>query len=112
MFLIKMRFIALCCIIMACCCSTGYAQQDSVIDMGNNASFIPAQPRQLSVLDSVVAATKAHEKFMIDSLAMLYVKAPDAAINQAYMDKVLKENLYHGYEFLDIPAKLKSTVRD
>ena len=113
MILIKLRFIALCCIIMACCCSTSYAQQqDSVIDMGNNAGFIPVQPRQLSVLDSVVAATKAHEKFVIDSLAMLYIKAPDAAINQAYMDRVLKEKLYHGYGFLDIPAKVKSTVRD
>jgi hypothetical protein len=102
-----MRFIALCCFIIGFC-TTAYAQQDTALNNGYGYT----SPAQLSVLDSVVQATKAHEQFVKDSLARRYIKAPDDAIFQEFVNKTFKESLYTGTDFLDIPSKIKSTVRD
>ena len=108
MFLLQMRFITLCFLTIVFCCSVAHAQQDTA----TYNSYDLVQPAPMSVLDSVVLATRVREKFVTDSIAMQYVKAPDAAIRQKYMDKVLKENLYTGFQFLDIHSKSNSTVRD
>jgi hypothetical protein len=108
MFLTQMRFIALCFLAIVFSCAAGYAQQDTTLYNRYNT----AQPAPMTVLDSVVAAEQAHEKFLADSISMQYVKAPDAAIRKQYVDRVLKENIYTGFMFLDIPFKTKSTVRD
>ncbi len=107
MFLSPMRFIVLCFLVMVCCTKL-YAQQDTAIYNG----YQPVQPRPMSVLDSMVAAERAHQKYLADSIAMQHVKAPDAAIRKQYVDRILKENIYTGFQFLDIPSKVKSTVRD
>jgi hypothetical protein len=108
MFLTQMRFIALCFLAIVFCCKAGYAQQDTAIYNGYDA----VQPAPMSILDSVASAMRAREKFVADSIAMQYVKAPDAAIRKQYVDRVLKENIYTGFQFLDMPSKSKSTVRD
>ncbi len=108
MFLTQMRFIALCFLAIVFSCSAGYAQQDTTLYNGYN----PVQPGPMTVLDSVVNAERLREKFLADSIAMQHVKAPDAAIRQQYVNRVLKENIYTGFQFLDIPSKSKSTVRD
>lgn len=108
MFLTQMRFIALCFLAIVVSCLAGYAQRDTTLYNGYGA----VQSGPMTVLDSVVAAEQAHEKFVADSIAMQHVKAPDAAIRKQYVDRVLKENIYTGFQFLDIPSKSKSTVRD
>ena len=102
-----MRFVALCCFIIGLC-TNAFAQQDTAL----NNNYVPAAPAPFTVLDSVVAADKAHEQFVKDSLAMRYIKAPDAAIFQQVVQQTLNESLYKGTNFLDIPSKTKSTVRD
>jgi hypothetical protein len=72
---------------------------------------IPLQ-NQLTVLDSVVLATKAHEQFVIDSIAMQHIKYHDAAIHQRYLYSMSAKVLYHGFPFLNIPGKRKTTVRN
>ncbi|RZA04061.1 MAG: DUF4271 domain-containing protein [Sphingobacteriaceae bacterium] len=108
MFLTQMRFIALCFLAIVFCCTAGYGQQDTTLYNGYNT----VQPGPMTVLDSVVNAERLREKFVADSIAIQHVKAPDAAIRQQYVNRVLKENLYTGFQFLDIPSKSKSTVRD
>src|SRR5687767_6584178 len=108
MFLTQMRFIAFCFWAIVFSCTAGYAQQDTTLYNRYNV----VRPGPMTVLDSVVAAEQAREKFVADSIAMQYIKAPDAAIRQQYVERVLKENIYTGFMFLDIPSKSKSTVRD
>ncbi|MEO8886427.1 MAG: DUF4271 domain-containing protein [Mucilaginibacter sp.] len=109
MLLKKLRFIGFCCLLMLCS-YRGYAQGDSL----NRYNLLPGMPQQnqLSVLDSVVLATKAHEQFLKDSVALLHIKYPDAAMNQRYLSKLADSILYKGYQFLDIPGKPKTTVRN
>lgn len=108
MFLTPMRFIALCLFAVVFFCSVAHAQQDTAVY--NNYGAV--QPAPMSVLDSMVAAERAHQKFVADSIAIQYVKAPDDAIYRQYVQRVLKENLYTGFQFLDIPSKTKNTVMD
>lgn len=107
MFLAQMRFISFFIFVIVFSCTAGYAQDTTLY---NNYNVV--QPAQMSVLDSVVRAEQAHKKFIADSIALQHIKAPDAAIRKQYVDRVLKENLYTGFQFLDIPSKSKSTVRD
>ncbi len=108
MFLAQMRFIPFFILVIVFSCTAGYAQQDTTLY--NNYNMV--QPAQMSVLDSVVRAEQAHKKFIADSIALQHIKAPDDAIRKQYVDRVLKENIYTGFQFLDIPSKSKSTVRD
>ena len=108
MFLTQMRFITLCFLAIVFLCAAGYAQQDTTLYNRYDA----VQPGPMTVLDSVVAAEQAHEKFIADSIAMQHVKAPDGAIRRQYVERVLRENIYTGFQFLDIASKSKSTVRD
>ena len=103
----KMRFILFCYFIIGLC-TTAYAQQDTVL----NDPYYNPPPAPFTVLDSVIAADKAHAQFVKDSIAMRYIKAPDAAIFQQVIQQTLREKLYRGTNFLDIPSKTNSTVRD
>jgi hypothetical protein len=85
-----------------------FAQGDSVPVRRTYRSFI-ADTGNRSVLDSVVLATRAREKFIADSIAMQYVRPPDANTTNRYIAEYLKENLYQGRTFLDIPYKSRST---
>jgi len=108
----KMR-LALCLLFMAVCCRVAYAQQPVPPDPTTIQSVLTPLPQQhISVLDSVVLATKAHEKFVLDSLSMLFIKAPDAAMHREYVQRVLQDNLFSGTNFLNIPAKKKIFVRE
>jgi len=107
-----MRF-AFCLLLMAVCCPAIYAQQQVPPGVVPIQSILTPAPQQhISVLDSVVLATRAHEKFVIDSLSMLFIKAPDSAMHREYVLRVLKDNLFTGTSFLDIPQKKKSAVRE
>ncbi len=102
-----MRYILLYLFLVLSC--SAFAQQDT---SGYNNGIIQTSPAPLTVLDSVVMATRAHEQFLRDSVAMLHIKYPDAAMHQQYLDSMEAKLLYHGFEFLDIPGKPKTTVRN
>jgi hypothetical protein len=106
-----MRLKVWCFLFTAICCSAVRAQQvlpTTVIPSGN---LSPVQ-KPISLLDSVVLATQAREKFVADSIAMQYIKAPDSALNREFAEKMLRDNLYTGSNFLDIPMKSKSILRE
>ncbi|MDB4925654.1 DUF4271 domain-containing protein [Mucilaginibacter sp.] len=105
-----MRFIALCFLFIVSCHLAGYAQKDT--SAINPMRAYPGGQGGMTVLDSVVQATAAHEKFIADSIAFLYIKYPDSSLNKQFVARVLNENLYKGVAFLDIPFKSKSILRD
>ncbi len=101
------------CFLLMCVCRAGvYAQQAPAQAANNYPAVTVAQKTPISLLDSVVLATKAREKFMADSIAMLYIKYPDSAINRQAVERTLKANLYTGTDFLDIPTKSKSILKE
>ena len=94
--------------------SIAYAQQPADDPTSPPAQTLPVQPviqRPLSVLDSVVAATKAHEQYMRDSVAMQYIKAPDSAMYREYVQRIIDENTFKG-SFLNLHQKLKNTMKE
>jgi hypothetical protein len=106
-----MRLITLCLLYITICCSAVCGEQVSPPNPATTNTPSPPQ-KSISVLDSVVLATKAREKFIGDSLAMQYIKAPDSAMHREYVKRILKENLLTGADFLNSPSKKRSIVRD
>jgi len=105
-----MRFIVLCFLFMITCSMAGYAQQDTSAQQ--NTTVNPAQqPAGVQVLDSVIQATAARQKFVEDSLSIQYIRYPDSAMNREAAARFVHDYLYHGNGFLDIPFKSKSILR-
>lgn len=93
-------------------CRDVFAQQAFVPMATRNVADTIQGQQPISVLDSVVLATKAHQKFIADSIAMQYIKYPDSAIYRAFVVQTLKQNLYTGNGFWDIPSKVKSVLKE
>ncbi|MDB5010097.1 MAG: hypothetical protein JWR67_2969 [Mucilaginibacter sp.] len=108
-----MRFV-LCLLFIAMCCNAAFAEPQVTPAPVNNyqVTDTTTHPTQISLLDSVVLATKAREKFIADSISMQYIKYPDSALSKQFIAHTLKENLYAGANFLDIPFKTKSILKD
>jgi len=103
------------CLLLMCLCHTGVnARQQTALTRSVHDTVIAPQavPVQLSVLDSVVAATRARDKFVGDSVAMQFVKYPDSSVNREFVKRTLKAYLYIGKDFLDIPFKSNRSLRD
>ena len=111
-----MRFIALCLLFIVAGSFVGYAQQDTTVVhqpvTTRYQTITPAQPGSMQVLDSVILATANRKKFVEDSLAFQYIKYPDSTINPEYARQFIRDNIYHGNQFLDIPFKSKSALGD
>ncbi|MDB5002256.1 MAG: hypothetical protein JWQ34_481 [Mucilaginibacter sp.] len=104
-----MRFIVWCFLLMVVGCFAGYAQVDTTVR--GHTVITPAQSGGMQVLDSVIMATAARKKFVEDSIAFQYIKYPDSTLSAQAARQYLREHLYHGNGFLDIPYKAKSTLR-
>jgi hypothetical protein len=89
-----------------------YAQQATIPTATRNIIDTIKGQQPISVLDSVVQATRVHQKFIADSIAMQYIKYPDSAIYRAFVAQTLKQNLYTGNGFWDIPTKVKSVLKE
>jgi hypothetical protein len=106
-----MRFVVFCFLFIILWSTAHALQQVTTVPAINNQVANPQQ-HPLSLLDSVVMATREHEKFAADSMAMQYIKYPDSAINREAVIRTLKENLYTGHNFLDIPFKPKGALNE
>jgi hypothetical protein len=89
--------------------SATFAQGDSLTRRRTYKSLI-TDTGNLSVLDSMVLAAQARQKLAKDSVAMQYVRPPDANTTNRYIAAYLKEKLYHGHNFLDLSYKSKSKL--
>ncbi|OOQ59022.1 DUF4271 domain-containing protein [Mucilaginibacter pedocola] len=91
-------------------CASAFAQQDST------GTFTPVDtprryirpPQPMTVLDSVARAIALEEKFVSDSLSMMYLHPPDSSSTNLFVDSVLKAGAYKGDHFLGLAATAKS----
>jgi len=104
------RFITFCFLFIITGCLAVHAQTDSLIRKGTIIN--PGQKKAIPILDSIILAAAERKKFIADSLAFSYIKYPDSATKKQYTDRVMRENLYKGNDFLDIPFKSKSILRN
>lgn len=108
----RIRLVIWCCLLFLLNCVTAFAQQDSVLTdtplKSRAHTFRPGN----SVLDSVANAMQNRDKFIADSIAMRYLRVPDAAMRAEYADSVFARELYHGYGFLDLHSRSKSRVME
>ncbi len=97
-------------------CLTAFAQTDTlqsrVTDTVPQKRYYTPPSAAANLLDSVVNALKNHRKAVGDSLAMRYIKTPDSLRANQFLDSMLKTQVYHGYGFLQQPAKVKSLLRE
>ncbi|MBS1527784.1 MAG: DUF4271 domain-containing protein [Bacteroidetes bacterium] len=86
-----------------------YAQQDtSALPLNDTVG----QAGQLPFLDSVAAAMQQRQQFVADSMAMRFIAPGDSLRHNNLVDTLLKKYLYHGRDFLDIPAAHNSYLEE
>lgn len=86
-----------------------FAQQDSTTQSITRHQEVAQVP--LTVLDSVVLATQIRQKQIADSLALRYIRYPDASFVSQADTAFLKKHLYQGRNFLDLPYHPKSSAQ-
>ena len=65
-----------------------------------------------TVLDSVANALANRQYFIGDSLAKIYVKAPDALRHNQFLDSMYKSQVYGEYGFYKQPGRFKSLMSE
>jgi hypothetical protein len=88
-------------------CTAAYAQVDTVNTMPDSIQNRPRYKGPMPFLDSVAHATANREQFVSDSLAMLYIEAPNPQRPNLFVDSLLKANAYKGDLYLSLSAKSK-----
>jgi hypothetical protein len=111
-----MRYIAFSLFFWCALGLTAFAQTDTVQftrpDSVAQRRYYQPPSAAATLLDSVANALKNRQKFIGDSLAMLYVKQPDSLRANQFLDSMLKTQVYHGYAFLKQPDQVKSLLRE
>jgi hypothetical protein len=88
-------------------CTAAYAQVDTVNTMPDSVTSRPRHKGPLPFLDSVAHATANKEQFVSDSLAIIYIAAPNSQRPNLFVDSLLKANAYKGDLYLSLSAKSK-----
>lgn len=107
-----MRLFICCCLNVLLFCSAAFAQQDTTAVDTPITTRVPTFRPGNSVLDSVAKAMQSRDQFIADSVSMRYLRPPDAAMRAQYADSVFKNELYHGYGFLDLHSQSKNRVME
>ncbi len=90
-------------------CKFGFAQDTT----GGKPQFLPRAPSAAQLLlDSIANAENNKAQFIADSIAMLYIKRPDSLRTNLFLAQILKEHAYNGDNFLVMPKKTRSIVRE
>jgi hypothetical protein len=88
-------------------CTTARAQADTTAQVTDSIRPRPHFKGPLPFLDSVAHATAARERYVSDSLAKVFILAPDANRPNAFVDSILQANVYKGDHYLSLSAKSK-----
>ncbi|WP_184547981.1 DUF4271 domain-containing protein [Mucilaginibacter sp. FT3.2] len=107
-----MRFFTCCFLLILWSISAAYAWQDTVKTSAKAPVYRRIATGGNSLLDSVANAMQARKLFVADSIAMRYIRIPDANTSSEFTDSLLAHTLYKGYGFLDINLKTKGKVKD
>ena len=90
--------------------AVAFAQQDNTAGSTDSLTYSTPVRSPLSLLDSVAQATAARDKFVADSLAMVYVVMPDHNRNNLFIDSLLKANAYQSSQYLNMAFKSKNVL--
>lgn len=85
-------------------CFAVMAQQDSITRAADTSKHLPRYRRPMTVLDSVANVIANQEKYISDSLSMVYVIKPDTNRSNLFVDSILKSNVYKGDHYLNLQA--------
>jgi hypothetical protein len=103
-------FICLCFIVFAQCFAA-YAQQDSVV---TTTDSVPVKARlrgPMPFLDSVAHATAMRQKYVSDSLSMIYIVKPDPLRTNMFVDSILKADAYQGTQYLNLSSSRSKKIQ-
>ena len=107
-----MRLTALVILFITLLAGTTHAQQDSSARQNYDPATLQNNQPRLPFLDSVAQAIQQRDQFVSDSLATMYVRPADPLRRNQLVDTLLKNNLYTGHTFLDIPRVSKSLLNE
>ncbi len=104
--------VVLFCLLFIGLCKVGFAQQDSAATYIKPDSVYRRRAPSAAqlLLDSVATAQRVRDAFMADSVAMQYIKQPDSARHNQFVDLMLETQTYKGYGFLSMPATTKQSI--
>ncbi|CAN5458306.1 hypothetical protein BH09BAC6_BH09BAC6_20770 [soil metagenome] len=110
-----MRFISFYLLLVVMGFSAVYAQPDSVAAANKSKSIkrfyqLPQGP--LPFLDSVALAIAGRQQFVTDSLSMVYLKKPDSARSNYFINKILSDTSYKIEGLLYKAKKAKTFVKE
>ncbi|RYZ95429.1 MAG: DUF4271 domain-containing protein, partial [Sphingobacteriaceae bacterium] len=98
-----MRFLIIC-FLLTGIYSACFAQADTAVQGVSGATY---RVSGVSVLDSVATASVSRRQFVSDSLSMIFIAKPDPFRKNQFVEQMLREQVYHGYGFLDIATAKK-----
>ncbi|WP_374950514.1 DUF4271 domain-containing protein [Mucilaginibacter sp.] len=107
-----MRRLIYLCLIIFTQCGAVYAQQQDSTEVV--ADTVPARARHrgpLPFLDSVAHATVLRQQFVSDSLAKVYIVAPDPLRSNMFVDSILKAGAYKGNQYLNLSSSRSKSVQ-
>jgi hypothetical protein len=107
-----MRFFTCCFLLFLWCVPVAFAQQDTAAMKPKTPTYRHISISGNSLLDSVANAMQTRKIFVADSIAMRYIRMPDANTSSEFTDSLIAHTLYKGYGFLDIQLKAKGKVKD
>jgi len=109
-----MRFTVVCFLFLLIGLPGAYActfqQQDTLATRSYHADTPKVHPH-MALLDSVALATVQRQQFVGDSLATMFIM-PDPNRPDQFAEYLIKNGLYKGNNFLDIPFKPKKNLGD
>ncbi|WP_345948570.1 DUF4271 domain-containing protein [Mucilaginibacter sp. PAMB04274] len=88
--------------------STIYAQPDSV----PQRRYYQPPPAAAGLLDSVANALANRQRFIGDSLSLIYIKQPDSLRHNQFLDSMFKTQVYSEYGFYKQAGSVRSILRE
>ncbi|WP_345954977.1 DUF4271 domain-containing protein [Mucilaginibacter sp. PAMB04168] len=88
--------------------STIYAQPDSV----PQRRYYQPPPAAAGLLDSVANALANRQRFIGDSLSLIYIKQPDSLRHNQFLDSMFKTQVYSEYGFYKQAGNVRSILRE
>jgi hypothetical protein len=106
-----MRFSFFCFLFISICCTSLFAQRDSLTGKGNpGLDSINARQSTVPVVDSMELAKENWDQSIADSLAMIYLR-PDSLRENQFMSRLWKDSLSNFSSLKNTPAKPRGILK-
>jgi hypothetical protein len=91
-----------------------FAGQDTISRSQPDSIRVYRKPQYAAekLLDSVARAMAARKQYLADSAALVYIKKPDPARRNLFLDSMMRTYIYKGHGFIDIKLQTRSTLKE